>query len=108
MQSGRSGMCWIEPLDRLDIRHNLRDIGSAGDYLQLYRGGCAAAGQHQAGGHALPDPGHHRLAVAVYPLARGRSEEHTSELQSLMRISYAVFCLKKQTNMLYIMLNIHC
>src|SRR3546814_15569547 len=26
-----------------------------------------------------------------------RSEEHTSELQSLMRISYAVFCLKKQT-----------
>src|SRR3546814_1593816 len=29
---------------------------------------------------------------------RGRSEEHTSELQSLMRISYAVFCLKKKTN----------
>src|SRR3546814_8249140 len=27
-----------------------------------------------------------------------RSEEHTSELQSLMRISYAVFCLKKKTN----------
>src|SRR3546814_9187689 len=31
----------------------------------------------------------------VAPLVR-RSEEHTSELQSLMRISYAVFCLKKQ------------
>src|SRR3546814_5777323 len=28
--------------------------------------------------------------------AEGRSEEHTSELQSLMRISYAVFCLKKK------------
>src|SRR3546814_3810165 len=28
----------------------------------------------------------------------GRSEEHTSELQSLMRISYAVFCLKKKTH----------
>src|SRR3546814_1909164 len=28
----------------------------------------------------------------------GRSEEHTSELQSLMRISYAVFCFKKQEN----------
>src|SRR3546814_10536387 len=28
-----------------------------------------------------------------------RSEEHTSELQSLMRISYAVFCLKKQTQL---------
>src|SRR3546814_2794503 len=31
-------------------------------------------------------------------LSRGRSEEHTSELQSLMRISYAVFCLKKKTH----------
>src|SRR3546814_7629015 len=30
--------------------------------------------------------------------ASGRSEEHTSELQSLMRISYAVFCLKKKKN----------
>src|SRR3546814_2601968 len=29
---------------------------------------------------------------------RSRSEEHTSELQSLMRISYAVFCLKKEHN----------
>src|SRR3546814_18918668 len=31
------------------------------------------------------------------PTAKGRSEEHTSELQSLMRISYAVFCLKQKT-----------
>src|SRR3546814_7908980 len=31
-----------------------------------------------------------------------RSEEHTSELQSLMRISYAVFCLKKKTKSVYI------
>src|SRR3546814_1104246 len=31
-------------------------------------------------------------------IGRGRSEEHTSELQSLMRISYAVFCLKKKNN----------
>src|SRR3546814_10247128 len=31
----------------------------------------------------------------------GRSEEHTSELQSLMRISYAVFCLKKKKNTRY-------
>src|SRR3546814_2650714 len=35
----------------------------------------------------------HRDGDAV----RARSEEHTSELQSLMRISYAVFCLKKKT-----------
>src|SRR3546814_3240562 len=31
-----------------------------------------------------------------HPRGAGRSEEHTSELQSLMRISYAVFCLKKK------------
>src|SRR3546814_8240394 len=31
----------------------------------------------------------------TFPLVEPRSEEHTSELQSLMRISYAVFCLKK-------------
>src|SRR3546814_7116988 len=33
-----------------------------------------------------------------YETADGRSEEHTSELQSLMRISYAVFCLQKKHN----------
>src|SRR3546814_1354688 len=33
----------------------------------------------------------------VFPMGGRRSEEHTSELQSLMRISYAVFCLKKQS-----------
>src|SRR3546814_7863050 len=36
-----------------------------------------------------------RLRVHIAQFARERSEEHTSELQSLMRISYAVFCLKK-------------
>src|SRR3546814_9003986 len=41
------------------------------------------------------------LARANTPIGTvddGRSEEHTSELQSLMRISYAAFCLKKKTN----------
>src|SRR3546814_1924583 len=37
-------------------------------------------------------------AKAPPPAPRFRSEEHTSELQSLMRISYAVFCLKKKTH----------
>src|SRR3546814_7058650 len=36
-----------------------------------------------------------------------RSEEHTSELQSLMRISYAVFCLKKKTPVTYIIIQDH-
>src|SRR3546814_6018342 len=37
-----------------------------------------------------------RLFEAKPKLVKKRSEEHTSELQSLMRISYAVFCLKKK------------
>src|SRR3546814_3303908 len=40
-----------------------------------------------------------RAAADIFPAAASRrSEEHTSELQSLMRISYAVFCLKKKTH----------
>src|SRR3546814_12119723 len=42
-----------------------------------------------------------RLRDATADGAAARSEEHTSELQSLMRISYAVFCLKKKTRMSY-------
>src|SRR3546814_8603351 len=38
------------------------------------------------------------IADKLKYLERPRSEEHTSELQSLMRISYAVFCLKKKKN----------
>src|SRR3546814_5402214 len=41
------------------------------------------------------DPGHGRNPRGDLGTNRSRSEEHTSELQSLMRISYAVFCLKK-------------
>src|SRR3546814_8719136 len=40
-----------------------------------------------------------REFVADQHVARVRSEEHTSELQSLMRISYAVFCLKKKNKL---------
>src|SRR3546814_1745734 len=47
---------------------------------------------------AVAHPGLRRLMGAGYRVeaAAHRSEEHTSELQSLMRISYAVFCLKKK------------
>src|SRR3546814_10597161 len=38
------------------------------------------------------------LAITLFVTFFSRSEEHTSELQSLMRISYAVFCLQKKTN----------
>src|SRR3546814_7361643 len=48
--------------------------------------------RRDAGGFLRPDVDQLHLPGAVV-----RSEEHTSELQSLMRISYAVFCLKKKT-----------
>src|SRR3546814_1051390 len=51
------------------------------------------AGTPGAGRHSLASAPRHDV-VAVHDLRR--SEEHTSELQSLMRISYAVFCLKKK------------
>src|SRR3546814_2445656 len=45
-----------------------------------------------------------RLSLTATEIVLGgpfRSEEHTSELQSLMRISYAVFCLKKKNNQIH-------
>src|SRR3546814_6529194 len=46
--------------------------------------------------HFAPSVGHYVLSVSKCIAPGLRSEEHTSELQSLMRISYAVFCLKKK------------
>src|SRR3546814_1482609 len=59
-----------------------------------------AFGDSLTAGHGLPRgqgfaP---QLEQALRRNGIRRSEEHTSELQSLMRISYAVFCLKKNTN----------
>src|SRR3546814_10526799 len=48
-----------------------------------------------ASGILSTNPVDNTVVIAALPEAR-RSEEHTSELQSLMRISYAVFCLKKK------------
>src|SRR3546814_7342880 len=54
----------------------------------------AVADMNKAGRSIAPD-------WTTYPLNvnAARSEEHTSELQSLMRISYAVFCLKKKNKL---------
>src|SRR3546814_7407410 len=50
------------------------------------------------GAHILAPEGADSIQAAALAIKCGlRSEEHTSELQSLMRISYAVFCLKKKT-----------
>src|SRR3546814_3996353 len=48
--------------------------------------------------HGIDQAKHLGLAGTVGEMFGHRSEEHTSELQSLMRISYAVFCLKKKNN----------
>src|SRR3546814_9471750 len=74
--------CPCPAIDRFDL---------AVDRLRIMRGGVARRfGQLDSGlGNILPGFGD---GVGQ------RSEEHTSELQSLMRISYAVFCLKKKNN----------
>src|SRR3546814_6628426 len=69
-----------------------RSQWSGQNYLLLFHhGSCEARfGAHLAGRRR------HYAAAHVPQSHSGRSEEHTSELQSLMRISYAVFCLKKK------------
>src|SRR3546814_4423013 len=72
---------------------------SAGNrHPQAARQGPAPAGaRHRRGAvHLAAQPRADRDGVLTMTEAAGRSEEHTSELQSLMRISYAVFCLKKK------------
>src|SRR3546814_4436095 len=88
-------------------------VGQLGDQRQILDGGKAAVAARRQGDAADRQP-------LVQPLEapqasadagrklgrkgscgeRRRSEEHTSELQSLMRISYAVFCLKKKKQQL--------
>src|SRR3546814_8594730 len=87
-------------IDAVDLGLPLR--GEAGED-EAHRG--AQVGRHDGRADQPVDPAHHRRAAVdadVRPHAGqfGRSEEHTSELQSLMRISYAVFCLKKKTNII--------
>src|SRR3546814_3922971 len=53
---------------------------------------------HAALAEGLAQAGLPAACAQIVPTPDRRSEEHTSELQSLMRISYAVFCLKKKTN----------
>src|SRR3546814_8151082 len=72
---------------------NLDEFGAPG---RLAGTACShRPGGAQAQGNQL---GHLRHADARHRATPDRSEEHTSELQSLMRISYAVFCLKKKKN----------
>src|SRR3546814_7615332 len=82
------GVLHLEAIDILRAKPGLL-IGLAGGHLG--RALIIGGGAHAVGG-----------AAEIGRIARDgvdRSEEHTSELQSLMRISYAVFCLKKKKKM---------
>src|SRR3546814_7190786 len=70
------------------------------DFLRLQPHPRAAAGEdgRADGDRLLPEFLRRRDPRARRAMVPRRSEEHTSELQSLMRISYAVFCLKKKKN----------
>src|SRR3546814_9587711 len=63
--------------------------------------GLAVAPYHADGAAALHGERQYPQQALLFEMLCQRSEEHTSELQSLMRISYAVFCLKKKITKTY-------
>src|SRR3546814_7819741 len=87
-QETRALVVVAEAVDHPGDHVVVRDVGrrgrTGGGELLEDRRGIEAGQAAAAGGRADVDAG------------QARSEEHTSELQSLMRISYAVFCLKKK------------
>src|SRR3546814_9186274 len=103
-----SGRPWRERFDAKTLAHEERMLQAAAyivcAYLtgmrdcevQAMRRGCLSIARSEDG---LIE--RHRIRSTIYKRRAAvgeRSEEHTSELQSLMRISYAVFCLKKKKN----------
>src|SRR3546814_3157368 len=86
-QRVRSQVSWLRPVGGRGWRGTTRGVAEG-------TGGVQAAGQAtDPAQRRAQHGGGDRTAAQL-----SRSEEHTSELQSLMRNSYAVFCLKKKTN----------
>src|SRR3546814_8832086 len=79
---------------------SFENLGSAKEYYETllqHRGAVVQAPENKTEIFYLTNSNFDRLVNAeTVREYRYRSEEHTSELQSLMRISYAVFCLKKK------------
>src|SRR3546814_10665962 len=94
------------PLDAWHRAKGGRMVEFAGYWMPIQHGGIMAEHLWTRENAGLFDVSHmgqlaltgENVAAALETLVPGdiRSEEHTSELQSLMRISYAVFCLKKK------------
>src|SRR3546814_4248193 len=93
------------PAESLEIRRALLDIDDARTRIEADREAAQARLTRYIAENEPVAQGAAPLAdVDLIELRRtleSRSEEHTSELQSLMRISYAVFCLKKKTTQHY-------
>src|SRR3546814_4885727 len=89
----RPGLLGLRPLGLVEDRP---EHGALRHGCNRRERGCLGGGRHQR--DDTEDPHHRHQRRAERPGRYPRSEEHTSELQSLMRISYAVFCLKKKKN----------
>src|SRR3546814_8529278 len=92
-QAAGSGMPWEEPLQQV-LESVQGPVAKIVAVIIIITTGLTLAFGETAGGFR-------RLIQIVFGLSiafAARSEEHKSELQSLMRISYAVFCLKKKKN----------
>src|SRR3546814_8685380 len=86
-------MKWNELNSPLRRNVTIEDVGGAGLYLLSDLAAGVTGEVHHV------DAGYNVIGMKAEDapdIALDRSEEHTTELQSLMRISYAVFCLKKQ------------
>src|SRR3546814_3421708 len=97
---------WSSDVCSSDLREAAGLPDSGGADLRSELGGpliLEAAGRVPHDGRRLTDsptkqrPPTRAVDQVIFCFRSRRSEEHTSELQSLMRISYAVFCLKKKT-----------
>src|SRR3546814_2884784 len=92
------GLASARRMGRAQRNPSSRDPGPAAKAMGFAFGSTHPTDWHQA----------RRNSLSVLTRSTRRSEEHTSELQSLMRISYAVFCLKKKNNVtIYIPLSVH-
>src|SRR3546814_7320286 len=103
VHSATSSQLEVKSMRDLDIAEVAQRSGVPASALRYYEEKRLIASIGRRGLRRLFDPGViERLALIALGRAAGfsldeiRSEEHTSELQSLMRISYAVFCLKKK------------